>query len=832
MNKDYRSFFSFDTNILKVRSSGSQNNYLEQDEFSFEELYYNEYELSGENEFLSNLCRNKENATTNLSSNGDINLGLALASNIEKRLEDRRLSILEPVFDRNLDINEICEEIETININETEKSMDEKVACLTERLKSCGKFDRTEDNNVKAFSEGRYFLISIFNVSSMKPLLNGKGFSGFNKLLFKIGKMITVNPYHVRSRSFRESIMLNFINERFLNYQKFNSSTVPYMLHQVNLSSISNKEESPKFSQAYYKSGYTFALEINDNHKRICVLKDVIGRGANASVFSADICTMVNNEIAGVFSCAVKIQHKDLGLNIRELYCGMALYKRNKKRLAEKRFDVIYNDCSNNENSNIENASVENSKNYSLFYNKLVGSAARRNSPNFQMTARSSISTNLPQSNVNSSRNSVNSVVSMNENSYRGSHNSLVSHRNSISSRISNLGNPSRLSICSNYSFNCLESPLDGSILIDPIVINEGITVFCITELFIVSSSASGMIQNILNRETIRRGSQVQNYKDNKDGTTKSVGISILPTSPGSKSLQRILNEHYLKNGVTMEEPTVLFLVYQFSEALLAFNDMKIIHGDIKPDNILLYPNLDFELNPDNCEPNEKLSHPLIPKHHSLPVCTSIIDLGRSLDIGEIYKNTLFEGNCHAENFLPPVMLENLPWLHHIDIFGIASTTHCLITGRYMELTKWKDETLKCADSVFEGPACGNKVFNVYNYRIKNQSSCIKRGWNYEFWSSFMSSCINFCPILISSEENNENRNDDSLNNTSLYDKTPEGPQLNATIEELSQNAHNFLKKVQKDIIDIFNNNPKMKTDLYKQLLNIRKLISGASDRT
>ncbi|KAH8741628.1 Bub1p related protein kinase [Cryptosporidium ryanae] len=824
MNRGYRSFFSFDTNILKVKSPSSHKNFLKQDEFSFEELYY-ECKVINENGPRRNSFGNKENIEVNLPINNVTNLGLISEFNTKKRLENGRLSLLEPVFDKNVEINEICEEIETININETERSTDEKPICSIEKLESCGKFDKTEDNNVRALSEGRYFLISMFNVPKISSDPRENEYNNQNKMLFKIGDMVTINPYHVRSRSFRESIMLNFINERFLNYHKFNSSTVPYMLHQVNLSSVSIRDDLPKLSQSYYKSGYTFTLEISDTHKRTCVLKDVIGCGANASVFSADICTIINNEVAGVFSCAVKVQHRDLGLNIRELYCGMALYKRNKKRTTEKQFDyIICKDFSNTEDLN-----VENSKNHSLLYNKLVCDVTGKNLPNFQKTARSSISTNFPQSNFNSCRNSINSVVSVSENSYRGSYNSLVSQRNSISSRtISNIGNPNRLSTCSNYSFNYLESPSDGSILTDPIVINEGITVFCITELFIVSSSTSGMIQNILNRETIKGSIQIQNCNDNRDDVGKSVGISILPTSPGSKSLQKILNEHYLKSGLTMEEPVVLFLVFQFSEVLLAFNDMKIIHGDIKPDNILLYPNLDFELKQDEYDSNEKYSHPLMPEGHSLPLHTSIIDLGRSLDIGEIYKNTLFEGNCHAKNFLPPVMLENLPWLHHIDIFGIASTVHCLITGRYMELTKWKNEILKCTGSIFEDSIREDHTLDVYNYKIKNQSSCIKRSWNYEFWNSFMSTCINFCPILLSSEVN-MNLNDNSQNNTSLYDSTPEGPQLNVTIEELSQNTHSFLKKVQKDIISIFNSSPQMKIDLYKQLLNIRKFIGSTS---
>lgn len=848
MKGNYRTFFSFDIDILKDVRTKVDGSLLRNDELSFEEIGYRKYQLE-QSQFCAPEGNNKENVSTMCQKRAFCDL-INKDVDVRMNLDSKRISILEPVSNEKSELATVCEVIESLSLSssQNENTLNSSASskgpgCSLFKLGTCGNFDRSDEGSTLR-SEDSYYLVSMFG--AVRPS-SGQDLSSYEKALFSMGMVSTMNPYHVKSRSFRESIMLNCINERFNNYSKLQTCAIPYMLYQINLASVTNKTDAPKTNQASFKTGYSFTLEISQSYKRIFMLKRLIGSGANASVFSSDVCTMFNEKLVEIFSCAVKVQHKDIGLNIREIYCGLSLYKRNKKRISDNAGRTI----------------VELEKQSALSENQAnnFNEAVKAGSPIVQKTARSSISTTyLPGSNLPSSRNSVNSFIASaealdesqtNENtSYTNLPSNYPTHGPTVGFQLNSTNTPfsnfrrssvssvrttGRASISSNYSCNYTDSPSEGSSLIDPIEIGNGVTVFCITELFIISQSSSGMIQNILTREMMNGNREKEKKQKNQlnDDSSASVGISILPTSFGSQSLQNILNEHYLRNGVTMEEPILLFLAYQFAETLLAFNEMKILHGDIKPDNILLYPNPSFYEEGWSSCPITSACHPLMPENHQLPIYMSIIDFGRSLDIEEIYKNTFFEGNCHAKGFLPPVMLENLPWLHHIDIFGIASTIHCLITGRYMELTKWSDETLRCLEHGFARNSRDNDdILKVYNYRIRNQSQCLKRNWKIEFWGSFMANCINFCPILHSHSLPNAGELQSNVPHDDHVGPATEPTKslhVSQSIDEISQNVSIFLKKAQADIVSIFQEDLQLKTSLYKQLLKIRKQLQDIS---
>ncbi|KAJ1613614.1 Bub1p related protein kinase [Cryptosporidium canis] len=847
MKGNYRAFFSFDVNVLRGIKKEADGSLLRSGELSFEEIGYWKYQLkqdsfctpSDDKENESTVCQKR--ALPNLT-NSDIDA--------KSGLDYKRISILEPVRNENCEVAAVCEVIESLDLNSSQNegkaissASSKDNGHYLSKLESCGNFDKSEEGATLR-SEDSYYLVSMFGVQKHH---SDEVLNSYDKALFSMGIVSTMNPYHVKSRSFRESIMLNYINERVNDYSKLNKCDIPYMLYQVNLSSVVKKDDAPKVNPHSFKTGYSFTLEINQGYKRIFMLKKLIGSGANASVFSADVCTTFNEKLVEIFSCAVKVQHKDLGLNIREIYSGLSLYKRNKRRIFERR--------SGRTEIEMEKQLTSN-KSQTNNFNEIL----KMNSPVIQRTARSSISTTyIPGSNVPSSRNSINSLVApadileeghANENvgCTNTLSNSAYSHRISFQlnsantpknnfrrSSVSSTKTNARASISSNYSCNYTEPPSEGNSLIEPIKIGNGVTVFCITELFVVSQSSSGMIQNILTREMMKGSLEQENKQKSEldDNPNASVGISILPTFFGSQSLQNILNEQYLKNGVTMEEPILLFLAYQFAETLLAFNEMNILHGDIKPDNILLYPNPNFDEDGYIDCATAAACHPLLPENHALPVFMSVIDFGRSLDIGEIYKNTFFEGNCHAKGFLPPVMLENLPWIHHIDIFGIASTIHCLITGKYMELTKWSDETLRCLEHMSTNSNQeSSDILKVYNYRIRNQSLCLKRSWRMEFWSSFMTNCINFCPILRSKSLHSTCEFQVPMTYSHHAEPVSEwtkGLRVSQSIEEISKNVRTFLERVQTDIVSIFQGDSQLRISLYKQLLKIRKQLQGIS---
>ncbi|XP_026289944.1 uncharacterized protein LOC113214705 [Frankliniella occidentalis] len=162
-------------------------------------------------------------------------------------------------------------------------------------------------------------------------------------------------------------------------------------------------------------------------------------------------------------------------------------------------------------------------------------------------------------------------------------------------------------------------------------------------------------------------------------------------------TLLNLVNKVVASTKRPMQEPQVLFLLEQLISAVQALHACKIIHGDLKPDNILMRT---------------------IPAVNQAP-CIQLIDFGRSIDMNLMPPGTTFNQVVMTDTFTCIEMRTGKPWTYQTDLFGLANTAHCLIFGDYMK--------------VQESRTTGR-------WAIQTK---LARNMNADFWGSFFDTLLN-----------------------------------------------------------------------------------------
>ncbi|KMZ58143.1 putative protein kinase [Zostera marina] len=187
---------------------------------------------------------------------------------------------------------------------------------------------------------------------------------------------------------------------------------------------------------------------------------------------------------------------------------------------------------------------------------------------------------------------------------------------------------------------------------------------------------------------------------------------SILVTDYYSHgTLQDIINS-YVVIGGSMDEILCIYYTIEMLQMLENLHAVSLIHGDFKPDNLLIrYAS--------TCLTEDSFSTRTGPWSEK-GLC--LVDWGRGIDLSLFSAGTEFEGDCRTSGFRCVQMQEKQPWTYQVDTYGLCVCVHMLLHGDYMIIEK-----KHASDGL------------SYYY----PKSPLKRYWNKDLWSNFFSTLLN-----------------------------------------------------------------------------------------
>ena len=131
-------------------------------------------------------------------------------------------------------------------------------------------------------------------------------------------------------------------------------------------------------------------------------------------------------------------------------------------------------------------------------------------------------------------------------------------------------------------------------------------------------------------------------------------------------TLLAVTNQIKIATGKPLMEHLAIFFTIEMLQIVEYLHKCQIIHGDIKPDNFLL-----MRLPTEDVRPTIQL-----------------IDFGCSIDMSLLPENTTFTQVIKTEDFTCIEMQTGRPWTYQTDLYCLAATSHCLLFGNYMRVSK------------------------------------------------------------------------------------------------------------------------------------------------
>jgi hypothetical protein len=172
-------------------------------------------------------------------------------------------------------------------------------------------------------------------------------------------------------------------------------------------------------------------------------------------------------------------------------------------------------------------------------------------------------------------------------------------------------------------------------------------------------------------------------------------------------SMQQLLNS-YRKANKKMDEQLCMFYALELLRCVEACHKCGIIHGDIKPDNVMLR---------DDTAEDQEWEYSAETGFGSKGI--KLIDFGCAIDTQMYGEGTVFRGKSGTEAFECVEMQEGRVWRKQLDLYAVAATVHCLLHSEYMEVEASGDS-------------------GSYRPRLP-----LKRYWQVEAWTKFFDACIN-----------------------------------------------------------------------------------------
>ncbi|XP_059663182.1 mitotic checkpoint serine/threonine-protein kinase BUB1 [Cornus florida] len=179
-------------------------------------------------------------------------------------------------------------------------------------------------------------------------------------------------------------------------------------------------------------------------------------------------------------------------------------------------------------------------------------------------------------------------------------------------------------------------------------------------------------------------------------------------------TLQDAINSNVVIGGF-MEEVLCIYYTIEMLSMLETLHHAGIIHGDFKPDNLLICYARD-DLTEDNFRDRTG-------PWRDQGLC--LVDWGRGIDLSLFPDNTEFKGDCRTSGFRCIEMQEKKPWKFQVDTYGLCVIVHLMLHNSYMEIQKK------------ESPDGG------YVYQPKTS---FKRYWQVELWKNLFTKLLNISP--------------------------------------------------------------------------------------
>lgn len=143
------------------------------------------------------------------------------------------------------------------------------------------------------------------------------------------------------------------------------------------------------------------------------------------------------------------------------------------------------------------------------------------------------------------------------------------------------------------------------------------------------------------------------------------------------KTLLDAINSCGVTHG-SMDEVLCIYYTIEMLSMLETLHRNGIIHGDFKPDNLLIRHARD-DLTEDGFRARSG-------SWRQQGLC--LVDWGRGIDLEQFPKKIKFNGDCRTSGFRCIQMQENKPWTYQVDTYGLCGIVHLMLHNDWMEIEK------------------------------------------------------------------------------------------------------------------------------------------------
>ncbi|XP_057792451.1 mitotic checkpoint serine/threonine-protein kinase BUB1 [Salvia miltiorrhiza] len=178
-------------------------------------------------------------------------------------------------------------------------------------------------------------------------------------------------------------------------------------------------------------------------------------------------------------------------------------------------------------------------------------------------------------------------------------------------------------------------------------------------------------------------------------------------------TLQDAMNCNVVTGG-SMDEVLCIYYTIEMLQILETLHGAAMIHGDFKPDNLLIRYSRD--------DPTEDVNEFRLRTGTWGDQGLCLVDWGRGIDLSVFPKGTKFMGDSRTSGFRCIEMQEKKPWTFQVDMYGLCVIVHMMLHNSYMEIEKKAS------------PGGG------FYYQPKSH---YKRYWNVGLWKNLFAKLLN-----------------------------------------------------------------------------------------